>query len=115
MLISELRMLFEEHFQLAKSKKTSKEAKDVANDILGRTKALIDPLVATEDQQKNAINAFKGFLSHRNKELVSKAFEYIDQGHFDALVSGLTYYVDTELLTYLYLVADFIFFGQKST
>jgi len=89
-LISELRRLFEDHLKLAKSKETSEEAKNMAKDILGRTKALIDPLLGTKKEQKNALDAFKGFLSHKNQEMVSKAFEYIDWGRFDALVSGST-------------------------
>jgi len=89
-LISELRRLFEDHLKLAKSKETSEEAKNMAKDILGRTKTLIDPLLGTKKEQKNALDAFKGFLSHKNQEMVSKAFEYIDRGRFDALVSGST-------------------------
>jgi len=38
MLISELCALFEEHLKLAESKETSKKAKDVAKNIIGRTK-----------------------------------------------------------------------------
>ena len=100
MLISELHVLFEEHLNLAKSKGKSKEAKHVAKDILGHTEALINPLLATGDQKKNAINTFQKFLGHKNEDMVSKAFEYIDQGHFDALVSGSTYHVDIDLLIY---------------
>ena len=86
-LISELHVLFERHLKLAKSKETSREAKRAAENILDRTKALIDPLLGARDQ-KNAINTFKRFLGHKNEEMVLKAFEYIDQGHFDALVCG---------------------------
>jgi len=89
-LISELCRLFEDHLKLAKSKETSEEAKNMAKDILGHTKALIDPLLGTKKEQKNALDAFKSFLSHKNQEIVSKAFEYIDQGRFNALVSGST-------------------------
>jgi len=91
MLISELRRLFEKHLQLAKSKGESKEAQHAAKDILGHTEALINPLLATEDQKKNAINAFKRFLGHKDKDMASKAFEYINQGQYDALVSDLIY------------------------
>ena len=91
MLISELRRLFEKHLQLAKSKGKSKEAQHAAKDILGHTEALINPLLATEDQKKNAINAFKRFLGHKDKDMASKAFEYINQGQYDALVSDLIY------------------------
>jgi len=90
MLISELRRLFEKHLQLAESKGKSKEAKQIATDILGRTEALINPLLATEDQKKNAINAFRRFLGHKNKDMVLKAIGYINRGEFDALVSGST-------------------------
>ena len=90
MLISELLRLFEKHLQLSESKGKSKEAKQVATDILDRTEALINPLLATEDQRKNAINAFRRFLGHKNKNMVSKAIEYINRGEFDALVSGST-------------------------
>jgi len=114
-LISEFCQWFEGHLKLAESKETSEEAKNVTKDILGRTKALIDPLLGTKKEQKNALDAFKGFLSHKNQEMVSKAFEYIDQGLFDALVSGSTYHMDIILLIYLYLVADFVFFGSTST
>ena len=90
MLISELLRLFEKHLQLAESKGKSKEAKQIATDILGRTEALINPLLATEDQKKNAINAFRRFLGHKNKDMVLKAIGYINRGEFDALVSGST-------------------------
>jgi len=90
MLISELLRLFEKHLQLSESKGKSKEAKQIATDILGRTETLINPLLATEDQRKNAINAFRRFLGHKNKNMVSKAIEYINRGEFDALVSGST-------------------------
>ena len=99
MLISELRRLLEKHLQLAESKGKSKEAKRVARDILGRTEALVDPLLATEDQRKNAINAFRRFLAHKNKDIVSKAIGYIDRGEFDALVSDSTY-VNIDVLIY---------------
>ena len=99
MLISELRRLFEKHLQLSESKGKSKEAKQVAKDILGRTEALINPLLATEDQKKNAINAFRRFLGHKNKDMVSKAIEYINRGEFDALVSGSTW-VNVNMLIY---------------
>jgi len=45
MLISELCVLFEKHLKLTKSKETSEEAKDVTKNIIGCTKALIDPLL----------------------------------------------------------------------
>ena len=99
MLISELRRLFEKHLQLSESKGKSKEAKQVAKDILGRTEALINPLLATEDQKKNAINAFRRFLGHKNKDMVSKVIEYINRGEFDALVSGSTW-VNVNMLIY---------------
>ena len=99
MLISELLRLFEKHLQLSESKGKSKEAKQIATDILGRTEALINPLLATEDQRKNAINAFRRFLGHKNKDMVSKAIEYINRGEFDALVSGSTY-VNINMLIY---------------
>ena len=67
------------HLKLAKSKETSGEAKCAAENILDRMKARIDPLLSARDQ-KNAINAFKRFLGHKNEEMVLKAFEYIDQG-----------------------------------
>jgi len=91
MLISELCMLFEEHLKLTESEGKSKEAKRAAKDILGRTEALINPLLATDNQKRNTINAFEQFLGHKNKDLVSKAFEYINRGQFDALVSDSTY------------------------
>jgi len=100
MLISELWRLFEKHLQLSESKGKSREAKQVATDILGRTEALINPLLATEDQKKNAINAFRRFLGHKNKDMVSKAIEYINRGEFDALVSVSTY-VNINMLIYL--------------
>ena len=109
MLISELLRLFEKHLQLSESKGKSKEAKQVATDILGRTEALINPLLATEDQRKNAINAFRRFLGHKNKNMVSKAIEYINQGEFDALVSG-----STDVNINIFLIANFVFFCQKS-
>ena len=87
----------------------------MAKDILGRTKALIDPFLGTKKEQRNALDAFKGFLSYKNQEMVLKAFKYIDQGCFDALVSGSTYHVDINMLIYLHLVADFVFFGSTST
>jgi len=99
MLISELRRLFQKHLQLSESKGKSKEAKQIATDILGRTEALINPLLATEDQKKNAINAFRRFLGHKNKDMVSKAIEYINRDEFDALVSGSTY-VNINMLMY---------------
>jgi len=99
MLISELRRLFEKHLQLSESKGKAKEAKQVATDILGRTEALINPLLATEDQKKNAINAFRRFLGHKNKDMISKAIEYINRGEFDALVSGSTH-VNINMLIY---------------
>jgi len=99
MLILELRRLFEKHLQLSESKGKSKEAKQVAKDILGRTEALINPLLATEDQKKNAINAFRRFLGHKNKDMVSKVIEYINRGEFDALVSGSTW-VNVNMLIY---------------
>jgi len=99
MLISELRRLFEKHLQLSESKGKSKEAKQVTKDILGRTEALINPLLATEDQKKNAINAFRRFLGHKNKDMVSKVIEYINRGEFDALVSGSTW-VNVNMLIY---------------
>jgi len=112
-LISELCRLFEDHLKLSKSKETSEEAKNVAKDILRHTKALI--VLGTKKEQKNALNAFKGFLSHRNQAMVLKAFDYIDQGRFDALVSGSAYHVDINLLIYQYLVVDFVFFSSTST
>ena len=57
--------------------------------------------------KKNAINAFKELLSHKNQESVSKVFEYIDRGQFNALVSGSTY-VDIDVLIYD-LIASFVF------
>jgi len=99
MLISELRVLFEEHLKLAKSKETSGEAKNVAKNIIGRTKALIDPLFTTKKQQKNALDAFKGFFNHKNKKMVSKSLGYINRGQFDAIVSGSTY-VGIDILIY---------------
>ena len=101
MLISELRRLFEKHLQLAESKGKSKEAKRVAKNILGRTEALIDPLLATEDQKKNAINAFRRFLAHKNKDMVSKAIDDINRGEFDALVSDSTYVNINTLIYFL--------------
>ena len=101
MLISELRRLFEKHLQLAESKGKSKEAKRVAKNILGRTEALIDPLLAAEDQKKNAINAFRRFLAHKNKDMVSKAIDDINRGEFDALVSDSTYVNINTLIYFL--------------
>ena len=66
-----------------------------------------NPSLATKAQQKNAINAFKELLSHKNQALVSKVFEYIDRGQFNALVSGSTY-VDIDVLIYD-LIASFVF------
>ena len=66
-----------------------------------------NPSLATKAQQKNAINAFKELLSHKNQALVSKVFEYIDRGQFNALVSGSTY-ADIDVLIYD-LIASFVF------
>ena len=72
--------------EAAESKETSE--KDVAKNIIGCTKTF--PFLTTKKQQKNALDAFKGFLNHKNKEMVSKAFGCINQGHFDALVSDFS-------------------------
>jgi len=109
MLISELCALFKEHLKLAESKETSEKAKDVAKEYHWSHKTF--PFLTTKKQQQNALDAFKGFLNHKNKEMVSEAFECINQGHFDALVSDSTFHVDIDLLIYSYLVADFVFFS----
>ena len=82
MLISKLCTLFEEHLKLPSPKRH-----------LRRTWQKIS-LVAQKhfpfSLLKNALDAFKGFLNHKNKEMVSKAFGCINQGHFDALVSDFS-------------------------